>query len=99
MKDKLDKLPNAGNLTTKDRDVVKVAKGTYDKLTDEQKEYLSAGQVRKLDEVTSWMDEIIKANPDSKPDKKPSQSTGKDVKSGNTGTRASSCTWPWACCL
>ncbi len=86
VKDKLDKLPSAGDLTIKDRDAVKAAKDAYDKLTDEQKEYLSVGQVKKLDEVTSRMDEIIKKNPDSKPDKKPSQSTtGKDVKSGNTG--------------
>ena len=93
VKDKLDKLPNAGSLTIKDQDAVKAAQKAYDKLTDEQKEYLSFAQIDKMKDLTSRMDEIIKENPTPTPTpggntsggKKPSQSTGKDVKSGNTG--------------
>ena len=93
VKDKLDKLPNAGKLTIDDQEAVKAAKDAYDKLTDEQKEYLSFAQIDKMEKVTERMDEIIKENPTPTPNpggntsggKKPSQSTGKDVKSGNTG--------------
>ena len=94
VKDQLDKLPSAGDLTIKDRDAVKAAQDAYNKLTDEQKEQLSFAQIDKMKEVGSRMDEIIKENPDPTPTpnpggngggKKPSQSTGKDVKSGNTG--------------
>ena len=92
VKDKLDKLPNAGGLTIDDQEAVKAAQEAYDKLTDEQKEYLSFAQSDKMKDLTSRMDEIIKENPTPTPtpggnggSKKPSQSTGKDVKSGNTG--------------
>ena len=97
VKDQLDKLPSAGNLTINDRDAVKAAKDAYDKLTPEQKEYLSFAQIDKMDELTTRMDEIVKDN--SKPNpgkpgnggnnssaKNPYQKdNGKDVKSGNTG--------------
>ena len=93
VKDKLDKLPGAGDLTIKDRDAVKAAKDAYDKLTPEQKAELTGLEIDKMGELTTRMDEIIKENPDLTPTpggntsggKKPSQSTGKDVKSGNTG--------------
>ena len=101
VKSKLDKLPGAGDLTSKDQEAVKAAQDAYDKLTDEQKEYLSAGQVKKMDEVTTRMDEIIKENPTPTPGntgnggtgggfgnsgkKDATKTTGKDVKSGNTG--------------
>ena len=92
VKDKLDKLPNAGGLTIDDQEAVKAAQEAYDKLTDEQKEYLSGSQIDKMEKVTNRMEEIIKENPTPTPtpggnggSKKPSQSTGKDVKSGNTG--------------
>ena len=97
VKDKLDKLPNAGSLTIKDQDAVKAAQKAYDKLTDEQKEYLSFAQIDKMDELTTRMDEIIKENPTPTPTpggntgnnssaKNPYQKdNGKDVKSGNTG--------------
>ena len=97
VKDKLDKLPNAGSLTINDRDAVKAAKDAYDKLTPEQKEYLSFAQIDKMDELTTRMDEIIKENPTPTPTpggntgnnssaKNPYQKAdGKDVKSGNTG--------------
>ena len=97
VKDKLDKLPNAGSLTINDRDAVKAAKDAYDKLTPEQKEYLSFAQIDKMDELTTRMDEIIKENPTPTPTpggntgnnssaKNPYQKdNGKDVKSGNTG--------------
>ena len=97
VKDQLDKLPSAGDLTINDRDAVKAAKDAYDKLTDEQKEYLSFAQIDKMGELTTRMDEIVKDN--SKPNpgkpgnggnnssaKNPYQKdNGKDVKSGNTG--------------
>ena len=97
VKDKLDKLPSAGDLTIKDRDAVKAAKDAYDKLTPEQKEYLSFAQSDKMKDLTSRMDEIIKENPTPTPTpggntgnnssaKNPYQKdNGKDVKSGNTG--------------
>ena len=92
VKDKLDKLPNAGGLTIDDQEAVKAAQEAYDKLTDDQKEYLSGSQIDKMEKVTNRMEEIIKENPTPTPtpggnggSKKPSQSTGKDVKSGNTG--------------
>ena len=97
VKDKLDKLPNAGSLTINDRDAVKAAKDAYDKLTPEQKEYLSFAQSDKMKDLTSRMDEIIKENPTPTPTpggntgnnssaKNPYQKdNGKDVKSGNTG--------------
>ena len=97
VKDKLDKLPSAGDLTIKDQDAVKAAKEAYDKLTDEQKEYLSFAQSDKMKDLTSRMDEIIKENPTPTPTpggntgnnssaKNPYQKdNGKDVKSGNTG--------------
>ena len=97
VKDQLDKLPNAGSLTINDRDAVKAAKDAYDKLTPEQKEYLSFAQIDKMDELTTRMDEIIKENPTPTPTpggntgnnssaKNPYQKdNGKDVKSGNTG--------------
>ena len=97
VKDKLDKLPSAGDLTIEDQEAVKAAQEAYDKLTDEQKEYLSFAQIDKMDELTTRMDEIVKDN--SKPNpgkpgnggnnssaKNPYQKAdGKDVKSGNTG--------------
>lgn len=97
VKDQLDKLPSAGDLTIKDRDAVKAAQDAYNKLTDEQKEQLSFAQIDKMDELTTRMDEIVKDN--SKPNpgkpgnggnnssaKNPYQKdNGKDVKSGNTG--------------
>ena len=97
VKDQLDKLPSAGDLTINDRDAVKAAKDAYDKLTDEQKEYLSFAQSDKMKDLTSRMDEIIKENPTPTPTpggntgnnssaKNPYQKdNGKDVKSGNTG--------------
>ena len=97
VKDQLDKLPGAGDLTINDRDAVKAAKDAYDKLTDEQKEYLSFAQSDKMKDLTSRMDEIIKENPTPTPTpggntgnnssaKNPYQKdNGKDVKSGNTG--------------
>ena len=92
VKDKLDKLPNAGGLTIDDQEAVKAAQEAYDKLTDDQKEYLSGSQIDRMEKVTNRMEEIIKENPTPTPtpggnggSKKPSQSTGKDVKSGNTG--------------
>ena len=94
VKDQLDKLPSAGDLTIKDQEAVKAAQDAYDKLTDEQKKYLSDDQVDKMEKLTDRMDEIIKNNPTPTPGgngsgssggKKPSQSNGKDVKSGNTG--------------
>ena len=97
VKDQLDKLPNAGSLTIKDQDAVKAAQEAYDKLTDEQKEYLSFAQIDKMKDLTSRMDEIIKENPTPTPTpggntgnnssaKNPYQKAdGKDVKSGNTG--------------
>ena len=97
VKDKLDKLPGAGDLTIEDQEAVKAAQEAYDKLTDEQKEYLSFAQIDKMGELTTRMDEIVKDN--SKPNpgkpgnggnnssaKNPYQKdNGKDVKSGNTG--------------
>lgn len=97
VKDKLDKLPSAGDLTIEDQEAVKAAQEAYDKLTPEQKEYLSFAQIDKMDELTTRMDEIVKDN--SKPNpgkpgnggnnssaKNPYQKdNGKDVKSGNTG--------------
>ena len=97
VKDQLDKLPSAGDLTINDRDAVKAAKDAYDKLTPEQKEYLSFAQSDKMKDLTSRMDEIIKENPTPTPTpggntgnnssaKNPYQKdNGKDVKSGNTG--------------
>ena len=97
LKDMLDKLPSAGDLTINDRDAVKAAKDAYDKLTPEQKEYLSFAQSDKMKDLTSRMDEIIKENPTPTPTpggntgnnssaKNPYQKdNGKDVKSGNTG--------------
>ena len=87
VKDQLDKLPSAGDLTIKDREAVKAAQEAYDKLTDEQKKYLSDEQIDKMEKLTDRMDEIIKNNPTPTPGggKKPGQSSGKDVKSGNTG--------------
>ena len=92
VKNKLDKLPSAGGLTIDDQEAVKAAQEAYDKLTDDQKEYLSGSQIDKMEKVTNRMEEIIKENPTPTPtpggnggSKKPSQSTGKDVKSGNTG--------------
>ena len=97
VKNQLDKLPSAGDLTIEDQEAVKAAQEAYDKLTDEQKEYLSFAQIDKMGELTSRMDEIVKDN--SKPNpgkpgnggnnssaKNPYQKdNGKDVKSGNTG--------------
>ena len=91
VKDQLDKLPSAGDLTIKDQEAVKAAQEAYDKLTDEQKKYLSDEQIDKMEKLTDRMDEIIKNNPTPTPGsngsggKKPGQSSGKDVKSGNTG--------------
>ncbi len=91
VKDQLDKLPSAGDLTIKDQEAVKAAQEAYDKLTDEQKKYLSDEQIDKMEKLTDRMDEIIKNNPTPTPGgngsggKKPGQSGGKDVKSGNTG--------------
>ena len=97
MKDKLDKLPNAGGLTIDDQEAVKAAQEAYDKLTDDQKEYLSGSQIDKMKKLTSRMEEIIKENPTPTPTpggntgnnssaKNPYQKdNGKDVKSGNTG--------------
>ena len=97
VKDQLDKLPGAGDLTIEDQEAVKAAKEAYDKLTDEQKEYLSFAQSDKMKDLTSRMDEIIKENPTPTPTpggntgnnssaKNPYQKdNGKDVKSGNTG--------------
>ena len=72
-------------LTIDDEEAVKADQEAYDKLTDDQKEYLSGSQIDK-------MEEIIKENLTPTPNpggnggsKRPSQSTGKDVKSGNTG--------------
>ena len=100
VKDKLDKLPNAGKLTIDDQEAVKAAQEAYDKLTDEQKEYLSGSQIDKMEKVTNRMEEIIKENPTPTPtpggnggSKKPSQSTGKDVKSGNTGDAGITLYW------
>ena len=97
VKDQLDKLPSAGDLTIKDRDAVKAAKDAYDKLTPEQKAELTGLEIDKMGELTTRMDEIVKDN--SKPNpgkpgnggnnssaKNPYQKdNGKDVKSGNTG--------------
>ena len=97
VKDKLDKLPGAGDLTIKDRDAVKAAQDAYNKLTDEQKAELTGLEIDKMGELTTRMDEIVKDN--SKPNpgkpgnggnnssaKNPYQKdNGKDVKSGNTG--------------
>ena len=92
VKDKLDKLPSAGNLTIEDQEAVKAAKEAYDKLTPEQKAELTGMEIDKMGELTTRMDEIVKDNSKPTPgkpgnggNKKPSQSTGKDVKSGNTG--------------
>ena len=97
VKNKLDKLPSAGDLTIEDQEAVKAAQEAYDKLTDEQKEYLSFAQSDKMKNLTSRMDEIIKENPTPTPTpggntgnnssaKNPYQKdNGKDVKSGNTG--------------
>ena len=92
VKDKLDKLPSAGNLTIEDQEAVKAAKEAYDKLTPEQKAELTGMEIDKMGELTTRMDEIVKDNSKPNPgkpgnggNKKPSQSTGKDVKSGNTG--------------
>ena len=92
VKDQLDKLPSAGDLTIEDQEAVKAAKEAYDKLTPEQKAELTGLEIDKMDEVTARMDEIVKDNSKPNPgkpgnggNKKPSQSTGKDVKSGNTG--------------
>ena len=97
VKDKLDKLPNAGGLTIDDQEAVKAAQEAYDKLTDEQKEYLSGFQMDKMKKLASRMEEIIKENPTPTPTpggntgnnssaKNPYQKdNGKDVKSGNTG--------------
>ena len=100
VKDKLDKLPNAGKLTIDDQEAVKAAQEAYDKLTDDQKEYLSGSQIDKMEKVTNRMEEIIKENPTPTPtpggnggSKKPSQSTGKDVKSGNTGDAGITLYW------
>lgn len=100
VKDKLDKLPNAGGLTIDDQEAVKAAQEAYDKLTDDQKEYLSGSQIDKMEKVTNRMEEIIKENPTPTPtpggnggSKKPSQSTGKDVKSGNTGDAGITLYW------
>ena len=100
VKDQLDKLPSAGKLTIDDQEAVKAAQEAYDKLTDEQKEYLSFAQSDKMEKVTNRMEEIIKENPTPTPtpggnggSKKPSQSTGKDVKSGNTGDAGITLYW------
>lgn len=97
VKDQLDKLPSAGNLTIEDQAAVKAAKDAYDKLTPEQKAELTGMEIDKMGELTTRMDEIVKDN--SKPNpgkpgnggnnssaKNPYQKdNGKDVKSGNTG--------------
>ena len=97
VKDKLDKLPGAGDLTIEDQEAVKAAKEAYDKLTPEQKAELTDMEIEKMGELTTRMDEIVKDN--SKPNpgkpgnggnnssaKNPYQKdNGKDVKSGNTG--------------
>ena len=97
VKDKLDKLPSAGDLTIEDQEAVKAAKEAYDKLTPEQKAELTGMEIEKMGELTTRMDEIVKDN--SKPNpgkpgnggnnssaKNPYQKdNGKDVKSGNTG--------------
>ena len=97
VKDKLDKLPSAGDLTIEDQEAVKAAKEAYDKLSDEQKAELTGMEIDKMGELTTRMDEIVKDN--SKPNpgkpgnggnnssaKNPYQKdNGKDVKSGNTG--------------
>ena len=92
VRDKLNDLPGAGDLTINDQEAVKSAREAYDKLTDEQKKYLSDAQVDKMKELTSRMDELVKENPAPAPapggtgsGKRPSQSNGKDVKSGSTG--------------
>ena len=97
VKDKLDKLPNVGKLTIDDQEAVKAAQEAYDKLTDDQKEYLSGSQMDKMKKLASRMEEIIKENPTPTPTpggntgnnssaKNPYQKdNGKDVKSGNTG--------------
>lgn len=97
VKDQLDKLPGAGDLTIEDQEAVKAAKEAYDKLTPEQKAELTGMEIEKMGELTTRMDEIVKDN--SKPNpgkpgnggnnssaKNPYQKdNGKDVKSGNTG--------------
>ena len=97
VKDQLDKLPGAGDLTIEDQEAVKAAKDAYDKLTPEQKAELTGLEIDKMGELTTRMDEIVKDN--SKPNpgkpgnggnnssaKNPYQKdNGKDVKSGNTG--------------
>ena len=98
VKDKLNDLPSAGDLTIKDQEAVKAAQEAYDKLTDEQKEYLSDDQVKKMEELTNRMDELVKENPAPAPapggsGKRPSQSNGKDVKSGNTGDSSDLMLW------
>ena len=97
VKDQLDKLPGAGDLTIEDQEAVKAAKEAYDKLSDEQKAELTGLEIDKMGELTTRMDEIIKENPTPTPTpggntgnnssaKNPYQKdNGKDVKSGNTG--------------
>ena len=97
VKDQLDKLPGAGDLTIEDQEAVKAAKDAYDKLTPEQKAELTGMEIDKMGELTTRMDEIIKENPTPTPTpggntgnnssaKNPYQKdNGKDVKSGNTG--------------
>ena len=97
VKDKLDKLPSAGDLTIEDQEAVKAAKEAYDKLSDEQKAELTGMEIDKMGELTTRMDEIVKDNSKPNPGKPGNggnnssakntyqKDNGKDVKSGNTG--------------
>ena len=67
LKDMLDKLPDSGKLTIKDRSAVEAAQKIYDQLTDAQKDNLTFAQIEKMQELSERMAELIKQNPDPTP--------------------------------
>ena len=67
LKDMLDKLPDSGKLTIKDRSAVEAAQKIYDQLTDAQKDNLTFVQLEKMQELSERMAELIKQNPDPTP--------------------------------
>ena len=67
LKDMLDKLPDSGKLTIKDRSAVEAAQKIYDKLTQEQRDNLTFAQIEKLQKLSERMAELIKQNPDPTP--------------------------------
>ena len=90
LKDMLDKLPDSGKLTIKDRAAVEAAQKIYDQLTDAQKDNLTFVQLEKMQELSERMAELIKQNPDSTPTDPDDNNNKPDRDHHRRGTTANS---------